>query len=209
MTNTFNFLLNHLYAAVIVFAVSASTASLFTKSAAWRVAAGIAGVLACFFIPILGRSLFEWAASAVERPSAPGLLLLVVLAISVTTGRHVETSAEFRFGTLMLALAGLVLYPASVGFLDYDTYALGYSGYLLPIAIALILAYTVYRGYLLTALALNVAIGLFLASAGLSFNLWDYVMDPVAWIIATGTWIAIAVNFLVTRVNAAKMLARA
>ena len=166
-------------------------------------------MLACLSIPILGRSLFEWAASVVERPSPPGLLLLVVLAISATTGRHVETSAEFRFGTLMIALAGLVLYPASVGFLDYDTYALGYSGYLLPIAIALILGYAVYRGYLLTALALNVAIGLFLASAGLSFNLWDYVMDPVAWIIATGTWIAIAISFLVVRFNTAKVLARA
>jgi hypothetical protein len=209
MTTVFNFLLNHSYAALIVFTVSAATASLFTKSTAWRVAAGVAGVLACLCIPISGRSLFEWAASAVERPSAPGFLLLVVLAISATTGRHVETSAEFRFGTLVIALAGLALYPASVGFLDYDTYALGYSGYLLPIALALILAYTIYRGFLLTALALNVAIGLFLASAGLSFNLWDYVMDPVAWIIATGTWIAVAVSFLVARFNTAKMQAPA
>jgi hypothetical protein len=135
--------------------------------------------------------------------------LLVVLAISAITGRHVETSSEFRFGTMVLMLVGFVLYPASVGFLDYDTYAIGYGGYLLPAAVAAVLAYAIYRWYLLTAVALNLAIVAFLLSAGQSLNLWDYVMDPVAWIIGTGTWIGIAVGFLVARFSPAKALARA
>jgi hypothetical protein len=159
----------------------------------------MAGVLISLCIPVLGRSLFEWVVSAVERPSLPGLLLLVILAISAMTGRHLGPSAEFRFGTLTVALAGFVLYPASVGFLDYDTYTLGYSGYSLPIAIALVLAYAVYRGYLLTALALNAAIGLFLLGAGGSLNLWDYIVDPVAWIVATSAWIGIVGRSLLAR----------
>jgi hypothetical protein len=209
MTSVLNLLLNRLDAALIVFTVSAVIAIVFTKSLVWRVAAGIAGLLASLCIPVLGRSLFEWVASTVERPSPPGFLLIAILAISATTGRHVGTSAEFRFGTLIIALAGFVLYPASVGFLDYDTYALGYSGYSLPIAIALILGYTVYRGFLLTALALNVAIGVFLLGVGQSFNLWDYVIDPVAWIIATVIWIAIAVGFLIARFGPTNALAGA
>ena len=71
--------------------------------------------------------------------------------------RPLATSAEFRFGTLMLAIAGLALYPAAVGFLDYDSYVLGYSGYLLP-ARCVVLAYAIYSGYFITALALNAAI---------------------------------------------------
>ncbi len=207
MTPVFQFLLNHSYAVLIVFTVSAAAMSVVATSHAWRFAAGISGVLVSFCIPVFVRSLFQWAASAVEWPSPPGLLLIVVLAIFVTTNRHIEMFAEFRFGTLVIALGGFALYPASVGFLDYDTYTLGYSGYLLPIAIALILAYSVYRGFLLSALALNAAVGLFLLGAGRSLNFWDYIMDPVAWTIATGTWIIIAIRFLVS--NGVRKLAHA
>lgn len=146
MTMTLDFLLNRSSAVLIIFALSAAAAGFVTKSPAWRTASGIAGVVAAFFIAISTRSLLEWTASAVERPSPPGLLLLVVLAIAAIMNRRPTASAEFRFGTLMLAVLGLVLYPAAVGFLNYDSYVLGYSGYLLPIAIAVILAYAIYRG---------------------------------------------------------------
>jgi hypothetical protein len=203
---TFNFLLNHSYAALIVFTATAALTIGLTRSFLWRAAAGIAGVLISLCVPFLGRSLFEWVVSAVERPSLPGFLLLVILAISATTGRHLWPSAEFRFATSMVALAGFVLYPASVGFLDYDTYTLGYGGYSLPIAIALVLAYAVYRGYFLTALALNAAIGLFLLGAGWSLNLWDYIIDPVAWIAAIGAWVGVVGRSLMVR-NSRKAIA--
>ncbi|CAA2142137.1 hypothetical protein [Hyphomicrobium sp. ghe19] len=209
MTMTLDFLLNRSSAVLIIFALSAAAAGFVTKSPAWRTASGIAGVVAAFFIAISTRSLLEWTASAVERPSPPGLLLLVVLAIAAIMNRRPTASAEFRFGTLMLAVLGLVLYPAAVGFLNYDSYVLGYSGYLLPIAIAVILAYAIYRGYFITALAINAAIIAFLAGAGQSLNLWDYVVDPVAWIIATATWIAIAIRFLIVRASTKKVLAPA
>jgi hypothetical protein len=196
MTTELDFLLNRSNAALIIFTASAAAASVYTKSPVWRAAAGIAGVLISLCIAISARSLFEWAVSAVERPSIPGFVLLAVLAIATTTGRHIDTP-EFRFDAMVLALGGFILYPASAGFIDYDTYVLGYSGYLLPAAIAAVLAYAVYRGYLLTALALNAAIIGFLAGAGQSLNLWDHVIDPLAWIIGTGAWIAIAIRFLV------------
>ena len=161
-----------------------------------RIGAGLIGLILAACVTISGRSLFDWLVSAVERPSAPGLLLMIVFAISAATGRSYQSVAEFRFGTAMLVLAGFVLYPAAVGFLNYDTYILGYSGYLLPLLLAAILAYAIYRGYFLVALVLNVGILGFLLSAGRSLNLWDYVIDPVAWILAIGSWVAIAVNLL-------------
>ena len=145
---------------------------------------------------ISGRSLFDWLVSAIERPSAPGLLLMIVFAISAATGRRYQSVPQFRFGTAVLMLAGFVLYPAAIGFLNYDTYVLGYSGYLLPLLLAAILGYAIYRRYVLVALALNVAILGFLLSAGRSLNLWDYVIDPVAWLLAIGSWAAIAINLL-------------
>ena len=70
---------------------------------------------------ISGRSLFDWAVSAIERPSAPGLLLTIVFAMSAATGRSYLPVPEFRFGTAVLVLAGLLLYPGAIGFLNYDT----------------------------------------------------------------------------------------
>jgi len=52
------------------------------------------------------------------------------------------------------------------------------------------------RRHVFIALALNVAILGFLLSAGRSLNLWDYVIDPVAWLLAIGSWAAIAINLL-------------
>ena len=64
----------------------------------------------------------------------------------------------------------------------------------------------IWRGYFLTALALNVAIVTFLLNAGASRNLWDYVMDPVAWFIGCGTWLALAAGFVIERFRPAKSL---
>ena len=89
-----------------------------------------------------------------------------------------------------------MLYPGAIGILNYDTYVLGYSGYLLPLLLTAILGYAIYRRYVLVALALNIGILGFLLSAVRSLNLWDYVIDPVAWLLAIGSWAAIAVNLL-------------
>lgn len=208
MTTTLDFLMNRTSAILIVFIVAAAIAGFVTNSPTRRAALGIAGVLGAFLIAISTRSLIEWMTSALEHPSLPGLIVLIVLAIATLNNQRLAASAEFRFGTLMLALAGFALYPAAVGFLNYDTYVLGYSGYLLPIAIAIVLGYAIFRSYFITALTLNAAIVAFLIGAGHSRNLWDYVVDPVAWIIATGMWIALAVQLLAARFRPAKALAQ-
>ncbi|MBS0235212.1 MAG: hypothetical protein JSR99_17230 [Proteobacteria bacterium] len=200
MTASLHILLNGASAALIIFTASAAVASFFTQSSTARVIASVVLVLATLLIPISTRSVFEWTVSAVGRLSLPGLVLLLALAVSATTGQRIGRSAEFRFAALMLAVAGLVLYPAATGFLNYDTYMLGYSGYLLPSATALMMAYAIFRGYRLMAVVLNVAIAAFLLGIGESRNFWDYVIDPVAWIIGCGTWVAVATGFLLTRI---------
>ncbi|HET6389319.1 hypothetical protein [Hyphomicrobium sp.] len=206
---TIDFLLNRASATLVIFLVSAAIAGLFTRSPVWRAVFGLAGILIALVIGISTRSLLEWTTSAIERPSLPGLVVLIVLAIATIGDWKPGASAEFRFATLMLAIAGTILYPAAVGFLDYDTYVLGYSGYVLPLALATILAYAIFRRYLITALVLNVAIAAFLLGAGHSVNLWDYVVDPVAWLIGMGTWIALGVKRVMARFTPAKTLAAA
>ncbi len=197
-----NFLLDRTGACLIIFTAAAALAGVFARTPTIRTAIGAATVIATLCVAISNRSAFEWPVSTVELPSAPGLLLLLLFAISATTDRKFTSSAEFRFGTLMLVIAGLVLYPASIGFLNHDTYPEGYYGYLLPLSLAAVIGYAIYRGYLFVALALNAGILGFLLGAGRSLNLWDYVIDPVAWFFAIGAWIAILIGLALRRPTA-------
>jgi hypothetical protein len=208
MISSVDFLLDRSSTALLVFTAAAAVSRIIRLSPAARVAVGIAGVIVATLLPISGRSGFEWIVSAIERPSAPGLLLLIVFSISAVTGRRFGQSAEYRFGTGMLFLGGLALYPGAVGFLNYDTYVLGYGGYVLPVILAVILAYAIYRRYFFVMAALDIALVGFLLSAGRSLNLWDYVIDPVAWFLAIGAWITILAGFLIHRLRAPSPVAR-
>lgn len=199
MTSAVTYLLDRSSAALLVFAAAAALSWIVRLSPTKRICIGLAAIAVAAVIPISTRSLFEWIVSAIERPSAPGLLLLTIYAISAVTGRTFSQNAEYRFGTGMLVIVGFLLYPASVGFLNYDPYVLGYSGYLLPIALVILLAYALYRRYFFIVAALDVGILGFLLSAGRSLNLWDYVIDPVAWMLAIGAWIGILMTFLISK----------
>lgn len=203
MTFAVDYLLDRSSAALLVFTTAAALSWVARVSPAKRTAIGLAAIAIATLTPISTRSGFEWIVSAIERPSAPGLLLLVLCAITATTGRRFDDRAEFRFGTAILVLTGLVLYPGAVGFLNYDTYVLGYSGYLLPLMLVAVLAYAIYRRYFFVVAALNVGILGFLLSAGRSLNLWDYIIDPVAWMLAIGAWITIFVTIMIRKAKPA------
>lgn len=199
MISAVDYLLDRSSAGLLVFIAAAALSHIVRLSPGKRIAIGLLAIVAALLIPISTRSAFDWIVSAIERPSAPGLLLLVLFAISATTGRRFDDRREFRFGTAMLVLTGALLYPGAIGFLNYDTYILGYSGYVLPLLLALLLAYALYRRYFFVVATLNVAILGFLLGAGRSLNLWDYVIDPLAWLLAIGAWITIAITAAVRK----------
>ncbi|WP_051111971.1 hypothetical protein [Hyphomicrobium denitrificans] len=203
MMSAVDYLLDRSSAALLVFMAAAALSQVVRISPAKRAAIGIAAIAIAALTHISTRSGFEWIVSAIERPSAPGLLLLVLFAITATIGRRFDSGSEFRFGTAMLVLAGVLLYPGAVGFLNYDTYVLGYSGYVLPLLLVVLLAYALYRRYFFIAAALNIGILGFLLGAGRSLNLWDYVIDPVAWLLAIGAWITIVVTAAIRKIKPA------
>lgn len=203
MISAVDYLLDRSSAALLVFAAAAALSQIVRISPAIRAAIGIVAIGLVALIPISTRSAFEWIVSAIERPSAPGLLLLVLLAISATTGRRFDNGSEFRFGTAILVLAGVLLYPGAVGFLNYDTYVLGYTGYILPLMLVFLLAYALYKRYFFIVATLNIGVLGFLINAGRSLNLWDYIIDPVAWMLAIGAWITIAITAAIRKMRPA------
>jgi len=197
-----DYLLDRSSAVLLLFMAGAALAALIRLSPAKRVCAGLAAIALAAVIPISTRSGFEWIASAIGRPSVPGLVLLATFAVAAVIGRNLNDNRECRFATALLAITGFILYPGATGYLDYDTYALGYSGYVLPAALVAILVHALYRRYFFVVAALDVAIIAFLLSAGRSNNLWDYVIDPVAWLLGIGTWIFLLLRAVVRRSKA-------
>jgi hypothetical protein len=70
-----------------------------------------------------------------------------------------------------------------------------------------ILAYAIYRRYFFIVGAINIVIMGFLLAAGRSLNLWDYIIDPVAWLLAIGAWITIFAAYLIRRAKPASSVA--
>ena len=158
MISAIDYALDRSSSALLLFAAGAALGWIVRLNPAMRAVLGLAAIVVAACVRISTRSGFEWMVSAIERPSAPGLLLLVVFAFTAVTGRTFDRSPEYRFGTGALVIAGFILYPGAIGFLNYDTYVLGYSGYVLPLALVALLVYAIFRRYLFIVAALDIAI---------------------------------------------------
>ena len=90
-----NFPLDRASATLLIFAAFAELAGIATMKPALRSGAGLAGVILAACLTISDRSLFDWLVSAIERPSAPGLLLMTMFAISATTGAVISRCPSF------------------------------------------------------------------------------------------------------------------
>jgi hypothetical protein len=82
----------------------------------------------------------------------------------------------------LVAILGLVLYPASLGLLPGDPYRLGFHGIGLPAALIVIAAVAAATSSALVPLWIAAAAAAWQLSLFASSNLWDYVIDPIVWI---------------------------
>jgi hypothetical protein len=103
--------------------------------------------------------------------------LSCIAATRVTAGVPAIAPAQARAAMVTLSIAALILYPATLGLIQWDPYRLGY-GMSLPLicAATIVLLLLLRQGF--TAWALSLAL---LAYAGRlleSENLWDYLLDP-------------------------------
>jgi hypothetical protein len=83
---------------------------------------------------------------------------------------------------VLMAILGLVLYPASLGLLPWDSYRMGFHGVWLPVALIVIAAAAAAMGSVAVPLWIAAAAAAWQLGLFASSNLWDYVIDPVVWI---------------------------
>jgi hypothetical protein len=89
---------------------------------------------------------------------------------------------ELRAAAAVVAVLGIVLYPAAMGLLPWDAYRLGFQGAMLPAALICIALAAAAFGLFIVPLWISLAAMASQTRLFASLNLWDYLIDPVAWL---------------------------
>lgn len=141
-------------------------------------------VLAVVFfslVPVAGSSLWLWISGAVWELSIVTILVLIAFIVrSLTSGNLLETRSRQQLYYLIL-IAGLLLYPASLGLSMFDPYTLGFGFELSLFLLVLSMIYWLLKCRQLAVILLIVVAA---AAAGIltSVNTWDYLIDPLLWL---------------------------
>lgn len=146
-----------------------------------------AGVLAAAigFVPVAGLPLWRLGFGVWPNPSLPLVGLMIATLSAQVAGRTLFTAMDRESIWIFGAVAGSILYLHNVVPLGADLYYWGWDSRVMPIVVGLVAVGLLRAGYRLGALLLLAMIA-FAAGALESTNLWDYVVDPVYWLISLG-----------------------
>ncbi len=146
--------------------------------------AGVVAFALCF-VPIGGLPLWRLGFGLWPNPSLPLVGLMIATLSARVAGRTLFTAMDRESIWIFGAVAGSILYLHNVVPLGADLYYWGWDSRVMPIGVGLVAVGLLRAGYRLGALLLLAMIA-FAAGALESTNLWDYVVDPVYWLISLG-----------------------
>ena len=147
----------------------------------WAAALGAVAAPALSMLPAGDVSIFSFLFSIVGPLSTAGL---VALGGTTMWRLGVLPRALARGGVLaaaVLAGLGMVLYPSALGVSGFDAYRLGYGGPALPVLLCALAGLGALRGAIIMPLWALLAAACWPLRLFGSTNLWDYVIDPLAW----------------------------
>ncbi|MGQ7793897.1 hypothetical protein ACUN0C_15930 [Faunimonas sp. B44] len=192
--------------ALLLFASGMALSALFRGGVRARILAGLAMLGAAAVVPYGTSTGFGFLFAITGPLSAAGLLALL-LAIGALAGMSGNLGETVGRGAPLVGILGLFLYPAAVGLGTWDPYALGFAGLALPAILAGVLAAGLAQRSVIVPLWIGAgALGWLLGLYG-SQNLWDYVVDPLAWFAALVVMLASAAGSIRRRVRASSRAA--
>ncbi len=164
---------------------AAVVAAILPRALAGRPAAkgAIAAAAAAVLIPVEGMPLGRWLHGIDGGLSIPFLASLFDRAVEAwRVSPLLDRPARAATGWFALA-CGLALYPAALGFGDFDPYVLGWTSPVVMLMAAAVAAALIWRGN---------RFGHVLLVAGLlwqldvleSENAWDYLVDPIFFLLS-------------------------
>jgi len=149
-----------------------------------RVSRAIAAalLLGLSLVPLGGVSGLTYFYSVVGPLSLATIVGCAVYIGSTLGLTPVPPRRSLLLAAVLMAILGLVLYPASLGLLPWDSYRMGFHGIWLPVALIVIAAAAAAMGSVAVPLWIAAAAAAWQLGLFASSNLWDYVIDPVVWI---------------------------
>lgn len=148
------------------------------------IGAGVLAAAICF-VPVAGLPLWRLGFGLWPNPSLPLVGLMIATLSARVGGRMLLTATDRESIWIFGAVAGSILYLHNAVPLGADLYYWGWDSRVMPIVVGLVTVGLLRAGYRLGALLLLAMIA---SAAGAleSTNLWDYVVDPVYWLISLG-----------------------
>jgi len=150
----------------------------------WRWLLGFGLVaLVLVLLPVRGIPLGRWVAGLNYQPSIPFLGCLAALVWKNSFQTEIFRPEDKWAGWIFGGIVGTVLYPLALGLGNFDPYAWGWTfSALFPVAavITIVLIWKGNRFGILLFLSV-VAYDLHLLESN---NFWDYLVDPIYWLLS-------------------------
>lgn len=177
--------------ALIMFLALAYSLSLlllpFVHESRTRLSLGVAAALVFIFVPLpVIDSLYLFVAGLAWRVSAAFAVGLVYCMLAGPGGLYKTDRRDYLRLNIAVVLCGLMVLPGTLAPSVPELYELGYAGPFVPALMAVILASAlVLRSWLLTAWVAAAA-AWSLAGLNPGVNIWDSLVDPLAFSCAAG-----------------------
>jgi hypothetical protein len=145
----------------------------------------LTGVIAALvlLVPVQGLAIARWVAGLNANFSLPFTGMLAVAVCERAFARRIFSERDWMTGWTFGAVTGVALYPLALGLGSVDPYEWGWRFSPLFVGIGALTVWLVWKqnrcGYLL--LLAIVAFQLRLLE---STNYWDYLVDPVYWLVS-------------------------
>jgi hypothetical protein len=160
----------------------------FTTSREWLGPVALAA-MSVAWIPIRGIPLGGYLRGLLGDLSITTLILLAVSLITALGGRRVLATRSRTALAGWAAVAGVALYPQTLGLTRLDPYELGYRPRVLVLLVAGLVVWW-WWGRLGAALVLTSGVAAFNLGLLESDNLWDYLLDPALFVWAVCALVA-------------------
>jgi hypothetical protein len=148
--------------------------------------AGLAVPVVAILIPVPGSSVFGFVFGVIGPMSASGVITLLWLATAALRDERgrVALVQELLPLNLIVFVTGMAFYPLSLGLGTFDPYRPGFAGLALPLGAIAVLFLAWLARARVVALWLGLASCTALLDLHPSENLWDTLIDPVAFLIS-------------------------
>lgn len=167
--------------AFIFLALGTWISSLITRQILWRWLIVAVVLILSLGIPVVDSNPWLWINGATGELSIVSLILLAGFILRKLAGcGFLSSSTRIHLYILML-LAGILLFPATLGLTQFDPYVLGYGFEISLLLLSLSILYWIFKQRQIAMILLIVVAA---GEAGIlsSFNGWDYFIDPLLWL---------------------------